>query len=188
MIGNGNIPWLPVPRTLPREPHRKNTPRNISPSPLAFLVLANAKPKFGNCQQRALRARDHRYQLHCSLSPTMITSSPPNSDNGARNGPPAVFAVRLLTRVDELHDIVRAQMAADKQCRGTLARIEQMVGDLGGHSGSRDAAECELERQHHGHKHDRRSDGAQRGESSDPAVAVGVTHGGPTPTPRLVQR
>jgi hypothetical protein len=73
MIGNGNIPWLPAPRTLPREPHRKNTPRNISPSPLAFLVLANAKPKFGNYQQRAIRARDHRYQLRCSLSPTMIT-------------------------------------------------------------------------------------------------------------------
>jgi len=49
--------------------------------------------------------------------------------------------------------------------------------------GRSSAAECELERQH-GHKHHRRSDGAQHGESSDPAVAVGVTHGGPTPTPR----
>ena len=45
MIGNSNIPWLPAPRTLPREPHRKNTPRNISPSPLAFLVFSKRQTK-----------------------------------------------------------------------------------------------------------------------------------------------
>jgi hypothetical protein len=72
MIGNDNIPWLPAPRTLPLEPRRKNTPRNILPSPLVSLVLANAEPNFGNCQQSPC-ARDNRYQLRCSLSPPLMT-------------------------------------------------------------------------------------------------------------------
>src|ERR1700680_842525 len=44
MIGNDNNPWLPVPRRLPFEQHRKNTLQNILPSPLVSLALANTCP------------------------------------------------------------------------------------------------------------------------------------------------
>src|SRR6266576_5015068 len=44
MTGNDNSPWLPVRRRPLLEQHRKKTPRDILPSSLVSLALANTCP------------------------------------------------------------------------------------------------------------------------------------------------
>src|ERR1700732_1859893 len=72
MIGNDNNPWLPAPRRPPLAQHRKNTPRNILPSPwlpcfgeyyAKFFNNSHQSPfARGWCADTAFAAHLHRHR------------------------------------------------------------------------------------------------------------------------------